>query len=236
MLGLKSVLILVTAFTLIAMACGGGSNGDDDAESFQVFLEASQEAAESAMLTLEDFPPGWTSSPAEPDDDFSLDLSDECAVLDAETYPGEVSAVESDDFTGPDDQEVSSNATVLTSKEAAASALKTFTRALALESCRGEVVEAFEEELSFDVGADVQVSLEDLSFPTLGDSSDSFRIKVEAVGQSLVFDVTMIQKGNMLGAFFYIPGINSNPDIAEEAEFAELFSAKLEAAEETIPD
>lgn len=242
MIRIRLLWIVATALALIAMACGGSSGSSSseynayNAESFPMFLEASQAASESAMLTLADFPPGWTSFPAEPNYDIPYGLSEDCAVLDTGVFPDEVFVADSAEFVGPNGQAVTSRATVFTSEEVAANALESVINALALNSCRVEFVEAIRKVLFELLEEEIELSLLDLSFPSLGESSASFRNIVEVFGESSSFDTTFIRKGKMVGRVDYLSPPNSIPDIVEETEIVELFSEKLKAAEATIPD
>tara|TARA_B100001964_G_scaffold340_1_gene396 strand:+ start:119 stop:451 length:333 start_codon:yes stop_codon:yes gene_type:complete len=106
----------------MAIACTDSEDDEEmDSDTFAEFLVAAESAAKAANLSLSDFPTGWTSEAAsdEDEDDSDLDLSEDCQILDSDTVPGEVFEADSDDFTGPDGQSVSSSATVLTSSSAA---------------------------------------------------------------------------------------------------------------------
>ena len=97
-------------------------------------------AAEAALLTLSDYPPGWTSQPAGEVDFGPFELSEECKILDADTLPGESYSTASDDFTGPQGNQASTLVSVFTSDLAALIAFNMPFRTLcriAGKSCRG---------------------------------------------------------------------------------------------------
>ena len=182
------ILVLLLAVGLLATACAKATEAP--------------KAAESAVLYLNDFYPGWTSSPPEEVEDQGL--SEECKRHDA---PGKVTKAESDQFTGPDDQVVSSAATVFLSKEASQAALN------------------------------ATVTVLDLSFPGLGESSRAWRTVIElqtTPRQTRVSDSVNIVIGRIGGTFVY--SSTGTPDADEELELATLFAGKLKKAEETLAD
>ena len=98
------ILLLLLAVGLLAIACGSAS--------------PAQEAAESAVLRMSDFPPGWTSSSYEEPEDSGF--SEGCKRQES---PEKLAKVNSDQFTGPKDQVVSNSATMFLSEEASQDAL-----------------------------------------------------------------------------------------------------------------
>jgi len=126
------VLMLVVCLSLMAFAWTDSEDDEDmDSDTFAKFLVAAETAATAVNLSLSDFPIGWTSGAAseEDEDDSDLDLSEDCRILDLDTVPGEVFEADSDDFTGPDGQSVSSSATVLISSYATENAIEAFLKA-----------------------------------------------------------------------------------------------------------
>ena len=234
------VLILGVCLSLVAASCNDSEETSGD--SFGDFLVAAEAAAESGNLSLDDFPTGWTREIGEEDedvdDDLDLNLSEKCEILDADTVPGEVAASESDDFSGPDDQTVSTTTTVVTSTSAAKNAIDDFTEAFALQVCKDELEAGFIKAFRDDEGIAVDVSVKDVSFPQLGDSSGAYRVNIALTDfdVELVFDLAVIQQDRMLGIVSFMSPINTNPDADEESDLAKKYAEKLKAAEATLPD
>lgn len=226
-------------------ACGGDGGGLAPGEVSTEFRAAAREAAEAALLTLDDLPPGWTSAPPEEEETSELQLSEECnRFFEQEQLAGEVASADSDDFTGPDDQEVSSGATIFVTEAAAQDALDFV--AEGLSRCRDELIEAFETlfqesaqaEGVADVVGDFQVSFGEISFPPLGDSSVAYRIAVDvrALGLPLAFtgDIIGIRQGRTVGGLFYFA--IGRLDTEEEQQLAQIVADKLEGANASLPD
>ncbi len=235
------MLMLGVCLSLMAVACTDSEDSEEvDRDTFGEFLVAAETAAKSANLSLDDFPTGWTSEKASEDDedDTDLGLSEECQILDSDNFPGEVFEADSDDFTGPDGQTVSSSATVLTSYSAAENAIEEFLKASSLQECKTELAEAFVTMFQEDQGINAEVSLKDVSFPKIGESSAAYRLLtvVPDFDLELILDLVVVQQGKMLGTLTFTSAVNIKPDADEEADLGEKFSAKITAAEATLPD
>lgn len=246
--------IALTLVTLLLAACESDDTVPDataaPTPTFEEFLEVAHEVAESATLSLDDFPPGWTSSERD-DSDFDIELSEECDFLNSEFSPGAVSGAESDVFTGPEDQEVRSDVTVYASSGAAQYALNTFNEALG--RCKEEITDAFQKifidsvtrtlrerqapvAVTEGVGDLLKLTISDLSFSDLGESSKAFRIamEIEVLEVEIVLDFVSIIQGEITGSFGYTFSGESNID--EELELARLFAEKLKTAEAKLPE
>ena len=209
------ILLLLLAGGLLAIACGSAS--------------PAQEAAESAVLRMNDFPPGWTSSSYEEPEDVGF--SESCKRRESQ---GKVSKANSDQFTGPNDQVVSTAATVFLSEEASQDALNANVERAS--RCRAEMQAAFTKLFS-DQGVDSTVAIEDLSFPNLGDSSTAVRIVVELQTNPphmSVSDTVNLVTGKMAGTFVYTS--TGTPDHDEVLALAAAFASKLNVAKETLPE
>lgn len=235
-----TVFMIGVSLSLMAASCTGDDDDNGNEDTFAEFLVVAESAAESANLSLDDFPTGWTSSKNSEDDDeeVNLDLSEECQILDADTVPGEVTEAESDDFTGPDEQTVSSSTTVVTSAAAGKNAIDDFIDAFALQKCKDELEAGFIKLFKEDEGIDVEVSVKDVSFPNLGDSSSAYRIDISVPGfdVEMTFDLVVIQEERMLGMASFTSPINIKPDADEESDLARKFADKLKTAEATLPN
>jgi len=208
------ILLLLLAVGLLAIACGSAS--------------PAQEAAESAVLRMSDFPPGWTSSSYEVDDSG---FSEGCKRQES---PKNLAEVISDLFTGPKDQVVSTSATVFLSEEASQDALNANIERLG--RCRAEM-HAVVTKIFSDQGIDSTITTTDLSFSNLGDSSTAVRTVLELQTKpphTSVSDIVNIVMGKMAGTFVYTS--TGTPNADEVLALATAFASKLNVAEETLPD
>ena len=258
-LALAALALLVLA---LLAACGGddeeagapGDSADDDAPA--AFTEAdARQAAEASLLTLDDFPSGWTSKPAEADDDDDFEpegLPPDCALIFAqgeETDDDTVAEVVSDDFVGRNDEEVSSEVSVLKSARLAEfqfDMMQGF-----FDTCSGPMEEAFqtmfEEEMAADQAAGeepVEVTLSDFrfreqAFPDYGDDSlameIAFSMQASFIAFDLEVDIILVRVGPMMGTVSF--GSFLEPvDPALEEELAGLLAERMEAASAALGD
>lgn len=242
---MRGVLVIIPVVAAsLWMACDGGGGGISG-EVSEDFEAAAQAAAESAVLTLDDLPPGWTRLPSDEEDETDLELSEQCEILEQDELPEEIASVDSDDFSGPEDQEVSSGVSVFPSEDVAQNALDEFNDAL--DRCSDELVEKFESlfvEGFVEGGGDpddiqeLNVSLDDLSFPDLGESSRAYRVRLEGVAEDVffdfAFDIVIVREGRMAGGMFYLAAGGS--DIDDEVELANIVADKLSEADASLPD
>lgn len=256
---LLTIAAALVALTLIAAACGDDDGATPQPTATEIpsgtpsasFVAAAQQAADSSLLLLDDLPPGWTGTPPEDsDDDEQLVLGPECEGLlgDLEDSPGGVASAQSDDFSGPNDEDVSSGAAVFATEEAAQDAIDTINEAV--DGCRDDFEQALldvfraslEEDPTIDQetldSIEVAVSFVDLSFAELGDTTDAFRldITVEAEGETIrpIGDIVLLRAGRIAGGLFYFA--TEAPDIAAETSLAETIVSRMEAANGMLPD
>ena len=213
----KPVIMLVSLLgvCLLAISCGN--------------VEEAQQSAESALLSLSDFPPGWTSSPAE--EPGNLGVSEECKPL---FSPGKVAKAESDQFFGPNDQVVGLTAVVFSSKEEARVSLNSLAERFG--RCEEEFQDALVSVFAAP-GVEATVTTPGLSFPGLGESSRARRTVVElqiTPPRTSVTDTVTIQIGRMAGTFTYTS--TGTLDADEELRLVSVFASKLNEAEEALPE
>lgn len=190
----RTAALPAIAIALTLAACGGGEA--DDARPTSTFVaglgftqvEASA-AAEQALLRLEDFPTGWTERPVEDDEDSGPDLPPECQEPE---YAGKVGDADSQEFLGPDEEEVEHGVTVYVDEAAARQAVAVGVEYL--EECREPLADAMKTliEDSDDAPVDdfaVEVNIDRLSFPSYGDESVAWRISVTVTSEELPFDI-----------------------------------------------
>ncbi len=199
------------------------------------------EVARSAVLTLDDLPSGWTTKLPDEDeeDEFDYEFSPECAIFAMDDHPDELASADSDDFTGPDGQELSSDASVFASGDVADGALQEYISAT--ELCRDELVSAFHTAFAEGVqesGGDIEsveiaMSFEEIPFPELGQSSVAYRLvgegTTEGVSFQFIIDSIIVRSGRMVGGVTYTTF--AQPDLQEEQFLAEILAGKLEGAD-----
>lgn len=204
-------------------------------------------AVNDALLTLDDFPDGWTADPAPADGaGGDLDLSEDCQVLNQNALANEVVTEDSESFTGPEDQGVTSGVTVFRSQSDAAAALAEIDTAYS--TCEGELLPEFERQYreAFEVPGDeavevtdIALNLEEVPFATDAGGTASFRIGFSGAVAGVPFEadvhVVMLQEGKLL-AGLNLFDFEGQPDEADEHQIADTQLAKLRTANESLPD
>jgi protein-disulfide isomerase len=230
------------AMALFAAACSSGDGWLTEGESPSGSDASLEDAARSALLILDDFPSGWTSSPPS-EDEYDLDLSGECEILAQDELPGAVASAESDEFAGPDKQQVQSEVSVLRSDDSAQETLRLHDGAMSrchgelettLQAVWREVIGDWVEEAGGDPDdlGNVTVDVGGLSFPRLGGSSSAYRFTVDAQASfqslHLVIDWVLIRQGSMLGVISYYSV--GEADMDQEESLARIVADRLERA------
>jgi hypothetical protein len=180
-----------------------GSGGED------IGAGSDQEAADAAMLVLDDFVSGWTETPATPEDETQQaerqQLMAACLGIDAaEIYrPDDVKA-DSPTFVSTVDEQVSSSLTVATSVDDAAFRFATLTSDEAFACIAGSIQQLLAEGDAF-AGADVElgeVTVERMSVVPLADESTAARktmpLVVEGSPLEIYFDTLLVRAGRAL--------------------------------------
>ncbi len=205
-----------------------------------------EEAANSAVLKLADMPSGWAKdAPDDDDDEGDFEFSEECAILNVETFPEELASAESADFEGPAGQSASSDSSVFTSAEVAKATLQEFNDALS--RCQGEYVQAFKTALLEGAGlseedalaAGLRISFQDgPPLPQLGDLMTVNRLEidmtVEGIDLHMIIDFVAIAEGRLVGGLYYfsVGEVNS----LEEEVLAETIANKLAEANASLAE
>ncbi|HWC12786.1 MAG TPA: hypothetical protein VG455_16375 [Acidimicrobiales bacterium] len=148
----RSVRFLVAVLVLAVLAAGcGGDSGEDSSSTTAPEtspattsapgsdprtpgqLAADRAAAEEAVLTLADFPPGWTAEPdtdeTSPEEEAAGERFAACLGVDEALVGGGARAgarATSDDFEDEDNNSVQSTVTMVFSRERALQQLETF--------------------------------------------------------------------------------------------------------------
>jgi hypothetical protein len=164
--------------------------------------EEARELAEKVLLTLRDFPAGWSQLPPDKDEDPPLDVPSECQTFSGNYQsPGALVDIDSPEFEGPDEETVSSTVIVFGDVEEASQALAK-SRAefdLCREPVRAALTTYYDGLLRAqhpDTNVAVTaLSLDWLPFPPYGEESVAARLSVTIV----VGDQTFITHSDMFG-------------------------------------
>ena len=243
---LWSILLAAGVAASIMAACSDGDEAESNVVSDE-FRATAPAAAESSLLTIESLPAGWSGAPSvNGGDESDLELGPECDVLLAnlDAVPGEIASAESDDFTGPDDQQVRSGPALFATEEAAQDGVDAITAAV--DSCRSDfedaLLEFFRLSLKTDPNVDeealdeidVEVSFEDLSFADVADSVSAYRLNivVTVADERLepTADIVVLRQGRLF--FFAV----EPPSIANEEALAITIVSQMQEADEGLPD
>lgn len=168
-----------------------------------------QEAADAAMIVLDDFVSGWTETPAAPEDDAQQEqrqqLMAACLGIDAaEIYRPEDVKADSPTFVSTVDEQVSSSITVASSVDDAAFRFATLTSDEAF-ACIAASIQQLLTEGDVFAGADVElgeVTVVRMSVAALGDESTAARttmpLVIEGSPLELYFDTLLMRTGRAL--------------------------------------
>lgn len=237
--------------TLIVLAaCGGSSDSPSPTPSATPsptidFGAVAREAAAEALVTLDELPQFWIQGTAE-DENFEIDLSPDCNVFDPQVgFPGSFVTDQSPVYLGTGERQ----ATFLTAvfrEEADAIAVFDGQDAL-VDRCYDEFLDAIDQAardaaadqgVNLDVIGQIDVSLDKIDFPPIGDQVSARRssvsIVVVFVTTDFDLDIVVVRSGRMIGAMTY-----SNfefIDSEEEETIARAMLAKLAAADATLPE
>lgn len=232
-------VLLLAALLSLSVAAGCQSNVSSE------FRKAAEQAAEAAVLTLDDLPPGWTAAPAE-DNATDLKLSPRCERLfSGSEARGKVASAESDDFSGPNDERLGAVASVFSSEQRAKDALNTVRGGLS--RCGDEIADALERGLREAIAEDdpdvakaarVTVDFRELSLPNVGYPSLAYRFVGEFVFVFLKLDFTydfvFLRAGRVAGGLsLFNLGATTIEDLRR---LALLVGEKLEAADASLPN
>ncbi len=197
--------------------------------------------AESAVLTINDFPPGWEEGPVErPSDNPEIEAGiAECLDVPVdELYPDNPQAT-SPTFTSPQDEEVSSRVTVTPSSEDAQQALERLSGD-AVPGCYAQAVEALvmQSLLSSDdvpEGLDFgEVTFNRLSTDQIGDESIAFRttlpFEYQGFDSQIELDFVLARVGRV-GINMSFQSEETSFDPEEARQLTETVVARVETAD-----
>lgn len=159
-----------------------------------------------------------------------------------------MASADSDDFSGPDDEEVSSGAAVFASVEAAQEAVDAINGAV--DTCRTDFEKAlldfFRSSLEEDADIDpdlrdeitVEVSFVDLAFAEFGDATNAYRIDIRVTVDDEILeptaDIVLMRQGRLTAGLFYFA--LERPPIEREEALARVIITRMRAADLGLPD
>lgn len=221
----------------LVVACGGGGSGGSNAQT--VIDDADQRQAEDALLTLADFPSGWTAPADEDGDNEGEDVSEAACFEDIQPDLSELTVTghaESGNFE-TDEAWVSSTASVYRTEEEAREAFEGGRDALLsdeLAACFGDVfAEAMAEEEN-DVEIEVgEASASEVAIPDVGaQRTTALRVEipldVEGQAASAYMEFIGLEEGRTIGSLVTFSFLAPFP--ADETErLAEIMADRLGA-------
>jgi hypothetical protein len=221
------------------------SSADSAKTVSSVAEEEAREVAEKVILTLRDFPAGWSQLPPDKDEDPPLELPEECrTIFDEALEPGAVLDIDSPEFEGPDKEKVDSSVTIYV--DAVAAHQSYLEAQLTIDACREPLAAASAKYLQDLLRADrppetiIEVPLSTwdwLPFPPYGEEGLSMRWSVTLVigDQSLSFYTDMFgwRVGRVEGDMtFYTE--SQLPDPEEEQRLAQIIDERLRDAADDL--
>ncbi len=194
---MRCTLLLLVLCVALFCACGSSSNASKtnvapDASSVPTAVNEDA-TAQAMLLTVSDFPAGWSERPSNNDEPSPFE---ECAIPVSRTGH----AATGDFSRGGTDRLSESISIYSTSDEIASN----FGKLEGIGDCFGQV--ANEGKLDNNEATVSDASFSPLSFPTIGDRSVAYRFKdhVKAIGQTVLgsefdvyLDVVSAQKGRV---------------------------------------
>ena len=203
------------------------------------FEEVAAGLVPDVPLTLTDLPAGFERSTDTEDLIAQLGLSAECDIFDdAVVFPDAAAAADGDGFEGGNGQLVLSFGAIYQTVAGAEAAVQN-TRTL-VDVCDDEFHDTVEQvareeaaRLGIDLGvfANIDVSIDELDLPVVGDSSVVYRLHVFVgvlgVGQTFTLDVQMLRQGRTVGVFTYagFGGLNEGEEVTVGAALLENATA-----------
>ena len=245
--------ILTTAALLAGSACSSDEDAPTPAPSAGAVTSsptpsslpfdraAAEIAAKAGLLTLADFPSGWTAAPTEDDDDgdeFAEAMQD-CLGTDSAFFtddPADSVSQDSLEFSSPDEALTISNSVIVAREDR----LTEFFDVLAVDKLPVCLARVIDEVVAPQVLAEqdpggTQITFSParvtrISFPTLGDQTVPLRAKLTAAAEGLAFDVFLdlvfIRTGNAATSVtFEAAGLAMPSDIAER--YARLAAERI---------
>ena len=220
--------------SVLVVGCGGGGSGGSEAQT--VIEDEDQRQADAALLTLADFPSGWTES-ADDDGEEGEDVSEAPCFEDIQPDLSELTVTghaESGTFE-TDDAWVSSTASIYLTEEEAQQAFEGGRDVLQsdeLAACFGDVfAEAMAEEendVEIEVGeaSASEVALSDVGAQRSAALRVEIPLDVEGQAASAYVEFIGLEEGRTIGSLLTFSFLTPFP--ADETErLAEIMADRL---------
>jgi hypothetical protein len=235
---MRLTLILFPLALVLLAACGA------DARDENAYRTAAQQAVRDAVLTVADLGDGWTLSEIGPQALADLQLTGDCAILNARGggFPGEVASADSEPMTGPKNQELVSTVSAFTDTPSAEAAVRQ-ADALVLQ-CTDQIGEALKRAIDVaardlgvdDVIVDIDGRMEPGSFTKFGDETVAYLLKANIStlfgGYDVNGKILLIRDGPLTGVLIY--AILGDFDPGDEESMAGVLAANLANAERSL--
>ena len=202
-------------------------------------MAADQSAAEAALLTLADFPAGWSEVPPEEDDEATVALQRRVAACSGSggdnllDFPAKACTGE---FTNPDDDSSVAETVAIAPSDDEAAAVVSGMMGSDTPSCMDEVyTEFFEGEVDLPDGASLSdLTVAPLNVTSVGDEVGALRVTatldVSGIEIDVVTDQVLVRVGRSLaGLSFYSQ--QSPTSIEKIDEYLGLAASRLPGAE-----
>jgi hypothetical protein len=239
---MRSLIGLAAILMIAALIACGGSGRASEAE----YREAATIAVRDAVLVLSDLPHGWTHSDIGPAALADLQLTGECALLNARGagFPGEVASEDSEPMTGPKGEELVSTVSAFSDVATAEAAVRQADSLVA--QCKDQIGEALKRAIKVaaenmgvtDVILDIDGFIEPGTFPTLGDETLAYVLRGDIATPFGGYDVNgkilIIRDGPLTGVLIYAILRDLNPH--DEESLANLLAGELDQAKESLPN
>jgi hypothetical protein len=232
-------LFLLPLALALLTACGA------DARDENAYREDAERAVRDAVLTTGDLGDGWTLSEIGPQALADLQLTGDCALLNARGagFPGEVASADSEPMTGPKNQELVNTVSTFSDIPAAQAAVRQ-ADGLVLQ-CTDQLGEALKRAIDVaardlgvdDVIVDIDGRVEPGSFTRMGDETLAYLLKANIStlfgGYDVNGKILIIRDGPLTGVLMY--AVLGDFDPGDEESIANILAGKLAKAEESLP-
>jgi hypothetical protein len=249
-----TILCFLPPLLALAAACAGGGEAEPSSDSrgaappagssspdtASIAEEEAREVAEKVLLTLRDFPAGWSQLPPDKDEDPPLEVPPECQTFSEDyQWPGAIVDVDSPEFEGPDLETVSSSAIIFGDVEAASQAFATYKTEFDLckEPMRAALTTYYDGLLRGqhpDTNVAVTaLSLDWLPFPPYGEESVAARLSTTIVVGDQTFNTYSDMFGWRVGRVEGDMGFTTRtapPDPNEEQRLAKVIDERVRDA------
>lgn len=237
--------ILACAVVLAIGGCGGGKKltltpTPTVAVDPAIVASRAPDAVKAAIIGAADLPGGWSGRPRDPAG--QLGLSPQCHELDSDGLDGQLAYAASDRLTGPQKDNLHTDASAFATDQAAQGAIDRIRGTLS--ACHDEYAAAIvrlQRKNFIDSGGneqqlgDMSVTISEKPGATIGDSSFDlayqFHVVVDGKSSDFATDLVTFRVGRMVATLGYDPGAS---DGQLEKPVLELAAIRLTKANATL--